>query len=359
LGYSGVTLHVMSGTGNTLRVAGWMARRIESQHTPVEIRRVEEGPPEARPERGEGLLVGLLLPTHAFTAAWPMIRLAFRLPRGAGTHAFVAITRAGTKFGPFRFPGLEGTGGYLLWLILTLKGYRVRGVMGIDMPSNWTAFHSGFKPDSVADIIAHAKPKAEQYVDRILAGKAWFAGWIFLLLGFVLLPVSVAYLVAGRFFLAKAFFANNRCTGCGRCAENCPFGAVRLLGRKRRRPYWTFNCESCMRCMAYCPERAVEAGHSWAVLLYFVVTVPVAMWLFNWLSPMAPWIGLLDHLAVRLLIQYVYFLLALVVAYWVFWLLVRIPLVNTLFTYTTLTRLYRRYHEPDTEVDHLTGKLVQ
>jgi hypothetical protein len=106
LAYTSATLCVMSGTGNTLRVARWMAESIEAQGTLVEIRRIEEGDARELPGRGDDHLVGLLSPTHAFTAAWPMIWLACRLPRGKGTHAFVTLTRAGTKFGPFRFPGL-------------------------------------------------------------------------------------------------------------------------------------------------------------------------------------------------------------------------------------------------------------
>ena len=35
-------------------------------------------------------------------------------------------------------------------------------------------------------------------------------------------------------------------------------------------------------------------------------------------------------------------------AYALFWLVTRIPAVNAVFAYTTLTRAYRRYHEPDT-----------
>ena len=52
--------------------------------------------------------------------------------------------------------------------------------------------------------------------------------------------------------------------GCGLCVENCPNGALRLWGSDPARPYWTYSCESCMRCMGYCPEQAVEAGHSLA-----------------------------------------------------------------------------------------------
>ena len=38
---------------------------------------------------------------------------------------------------------------------------------------------------------------------------------------------------------------------------------------------------------------------------------------------------------------------------WLFHLLTRISLVNKLFTYTTFTRIFRRYHEPDTRLKHI------
>jgi hypothetical protein len=31
-------------------------------------------------------------------------------------------------------------------------------------------------------------------------------------------------------------------------------------------------------------------------------------------------------------------------------------MVNTVFTYTTLTRYYRRYHQPETKLKHLAPK---
>jgi HD-GYP domain-containing protein (c-di-GMP phosphodiesterase class II) len=43
-------------------------------------------------------------------------------------------------------------------------------------------------------------------------------------------------------------------------------------------------------------------------------------------------------------------------AYAIFWLTTRIPAVNAVFAYTTLTRPYRRYHEPDTAREEMRGK---
>ncbi len=54
--------------------------------------------------------------------------------------------------------------------------------------------------------------------------------------GTLMPPLTLAYLLVGRLVLAKAFFADERCTSCGACQAACPHGAIRLLGRGRR-PY--------------------------------------------------------------------------------------------------------------------------
>lgn len=73
--------------------------------------------------------------------------------------------------------------------------------------------------------------------------------------------------VSGRFFLARRFFANRNCDGCGICAENGPVGAIEMKGQDPKWPFWRCNCESCMKCAAFCPHNAIEAGQSWALTL--------------------------------------------------------------------------------------------
>jgi len=293
------------------------------------------------------------MPTHGFTAPWHMIRFALRLPRRRGTHAAVVVTRAGSKIGKARLPGLEGTAGYLVAGILAAKGYRLRGVLPVDMPSNWISFHGGFKSASVADIIAHAEPKARTFAGDLLAGRKRWGGCIGLLLGLLLLPVSAGYLLAGRFLLAKFFFANRRCNGCRQCAEHCPTGSLHMVGRRTPRPYWGITCEGCMRCMAFCPTRAIEAGWSWAVLLCYATHVPVAMYLLNHLPLPAAWATTLSSPWIVRPLQYVYLLVSMVVFYFFFHLLLRVPVINWLFTHTTPTHIYRRYHEPATNLADL------
>lgn len=317
MGYKQAAIYYLTGTGNSYRVASWLGAAAEGEGAAAKVLPIHSGTPVFNVKDGAGCLIGLVLPTHGFTAPWAMLRFALGLPRASGVHAVVVPTRGGSKIGPFFLPGMEGTAGYILALILALKGYIVRGVLGIDMPSNWMALHWGLSPGNVAAIMARGEARTRRFMARVLAGRSCFGGLICLMLGLLLLPVSFGYSLLGRFYLAKLFYASYRCTGCGLCARSCSNGAVRMQGGKHRYPYWTFKCESCMRCMGFCPVEAVEASQPLGVLLYFVTTVPVSYFLVNrgggWLSGMAGinnWVGVL--------LQYAYALIAIYLVYLLF-----------------------------------------
>jgi len=342
-GYRGLAAYFFSGTGNSYRVAVWMARfaaarGMESRVAPVrnyaDLKSAPSGP--------DRLLV-LATPTHGFTAPWPAIRFALVAPFGRGTHAVVVACRAGLKWGRLFIPGLDGTAAYLPALILALKGYRVRGAIGIDMPSNWMAVHSGLKPANAAAIIDRAREKTDRFIGRILEGRAFFGSWASFPAGLLLAPVSLAYLLYGRFGLAKLFFASNRCNGCGLCAKRCSEGAIRMY---LKMPYWTWRCESCMRCMAFCPKEAVEVSHSLSVLMGILTMVCPPLLVVLLLGDRMP-------VVVVGVASYAAYLAVTFALYAVFAAAIRIPAVNALFRWTTFTPLFRRYHEPDTNVDEM------
>ncbi len=98
--------------------------------------------------------------------------------------------------------------------------------------------------------------------------------------------------------------------------------------------------------MGYCPEKSVEAGHSLGIILYFIATLPVPYYLLSALGD-----GIASGISFPLVLfalKYVYILVSLFLSYLLLSWLIRIPLINRLFTFTTFTHFYRRYHEPDT-----------
>lgn len=222
---------------------------------------MESARPEEELERSRGHLLGLLLPAHGFTAPWSMVRFAARMPRGRGMHAFVVSTRGGSQIGPCRFPGMEGT-----------------------------ALHSGMGQAAYDSIMSHSRPLAARFIDRILSGGRFYGSLICLAQGIALAPVSAGYLAVGRFGLAKLFFSNLRCDGCGVCATNCPrqtveasqgFGAVLF-----KRPGFVMA--------ALIPAVAAFAAQwSWGKyatggLAMQLLSIPVAL-LTMWASPRRAW----------------------------------------------------------------------
>jgi NAD-dependent dihydropyrimidine dehydrogenase PreA subunit len=364
MSYPALRLHVMSGTGNTLRVARWLEAAAQERGATTEVRQVRRKA-DPGPAGDPAGLTGLLFPTHGFTAPWAVIPYLIRFPRGQGRHAFVLATAAGTRIRGCNLPGLEGTATLIAALLLRLRGYRIRGLWAVDMPSNWTFFHWGLRPENSAAIIEAARSRALDFFARLDQGGTRYGRYWAWALGLLLVQVSLAYLLVGRFLLAKAFFAGAGCDDCGLCVSRCPHGGVVWAGRsglrlkaeattaRRVKPYWTYACESCMRCMAYCPRKAVEPSWSWFVLLVIPVALPLG---YQALAALFPgWSGLtrLTEGWGAFLVNYPYKLAAGLAAYWVFWQVIRWRPLRRLFTAATPTHYWRRYHEPETRISDL------
>ncbi len=54
----------------------------------------------------------------------------------------------------------------------------------------------------------------------------------------------------------RAFYADDKCTGCGICEKICSLGNITVKGR----PKWGSNCTQCLACLHYCHEKAIQYG---------------------------------------------------------------------------------------------------
>ena len=351
-GYRDATIYFYTGTGNSRRVATWVAETMAEAGSTVTLSPIGSARPAGEVGSGEGALLGLVMPTHAFTAPWVVLHFALRLPRRRKTHATIIAARGGLRIGRLYVPGFEGSATLLVALILAAKGYAIRGTAGIDMPANWTALHPGLPPQAVDEIIERARAKTHRFSDKVLSGQQ-VSSWLTWLIGLILLPISLGYLLIGRFFLAKLFFASHRCTECGLCAASCPNQAIEMRGEGSMiRPYWTSRCESCMRCMAYCPVEAVEASQGLAIGVYLLTRVVPTTAALGWLAARMPLIAFLRRVPPGIVL-WATALATLALLYPPLHCLLRFKPFNWLFTHATLTHLYRRYHEPATPVEDL------
>jgi ferredoxin len=350
--YKTVVNYIMSGTGNSYRAAVWATEEAGRNGIVAKNISIDRANPKSEIGNGPENLIGIFCPTHGFTAPWGMIVFALRMPRVKGAHAFISASRAGWLIGPWYLPGLEGTTGLLLALILLFKGYDVRGVTGLDMPSNWLVVHWGLNKEHVDGFVNKSEQKIKSIFGDVLNGKRKYVGWVFVLLGILLIPVSLGYLLAGRLMLSKVMFADNRCNSCGLCADNCPFKAILMKGGKNPRPYWTFRCESCERCIAYCPQKAIQGAYLYLTVLFWIMFSLKPQLITAVSADFLVHLGAAKGLAV-FLVAIAYNIVFVWVAYPVLFAMSRIPVLNKIFYYTTLTAIFRRYHEPRTKLKDL------
>ncbi|HRU40293.1 MAG TPA: 4Fe-4S binding protein, partial [Candidatus Goldiibacteriota bacterium] len=170
------------------------------------------------------------------------------------------------------------------------------------------------------------------------------------IMGILLMQVSFMYIIFARLMLAKIKFADENCNNCGICARFCPFDAIRMLGPKAaEKPYWTFSCESCERCMAYCPKKAIQAGHSYLVLLYWVMYGVLGFIPAFFLAKF----GILKTGIPAMAFSIAYTLLFYFTGQWLLHFISRTAWGARLFSHTTLTKIFRRYNQHDTTLKDL------
>lgn len=265
-GYKKIELFYFSGTGNSRNVVRWMsevARDFNIETKATDISNCERLTPN-KPE--DDSLVVFCSPIHGFNYPPIMLNYIRRFPRGRN-EVVLMNTRGGMKIGKWVTPGLTGVAFYLSALVLGIKGYKIRGMLPVDLPSNWQSLHPALNESTVNYLFEKNKERVRTFARKLYSGEKYFKSLRSLPIDLLVTPISLAYYFIGRFFLAKTFYASGDCDNCGVCIKNCP---VKAIIRVREKPFWTFNCESCMRCMGNCPKRAIETGHGYTALVLFL-----------------------------------------------------------------------------------------
>jgi len=298
-------------------------------------------------------LIGFFSATHGFNMPHSMLRFIFSFQLLKGSDVFIGNTRAGCKLWKLFLPWLSGIARYFPAVILFLKGYKVKAMYPVDLPSNWISLHPGVRMKVVDSMVMHYEKLCRQFASKILCGNRVFVkSFVLLPLDILVAPIAFGYYFVGRYLLAKTFIANYNCNNCGLCIDQCPTKSIILEGN---RPYWKFTCESCMKCMNYCPERAIETAHLLVFVLVFLVTAFVNPWLSDKVTDMVnAWFGnsWMANEFLKFIVRWSVWLASFYIGYKVLHYLMRYPKINKIITYTSLTtwKFWRRYKIPKLRV---------
>jgi len=340
--YSYLRLYYLSGTGNALSTVRWMAETAAQQGMQTELLPIDRQKTAGKPESPVKILIGFCYPTHGFGTPWLMLKFFLRFPKIKNADVFLSSTRAGSKLSKIFLPGINGMAMWLPFLLLLLKGYRIKGLLPVDLPSNWILLHPGYRKKVIASMFRRCEGIVKRFAGKLISGERYYHYWVFILLPLdvALIPITLMYQVFGRFFLSKLFIATDKCNGCGLCYEKCPAHAIRMYGKK---PYWTLHCESCMRCINLCPEKAIQVSHLLlGIIIIITMSLPIYEIIFRLFGAMsAP-----ANEFAETIVKWGLTLIIFAALYGLVFLLLKFRIFSLLFEYTSLTRYWRKYTAP-------------
>ena len=100
-----------------------------------------------------------------------------------------------------------------------------------------------------------------------------------------------------------------------------------------------------MRCYAYCPAKAIKAGYSWIMIMMLVSSTAVGGFLLAKTAQVIPFLNNIENKALLLVAYLIYYYTFIILAHKVFQMALKVPFINTIFKFTTITPLFKRYNE--------------
>jgi Pyruvate/2-oxoacid:ferredoxin oxidoreductase delta subunit/flavodoxin len=329
--YPKLVVYYFSGTGNSENVSNWLAETALEKGMDVSVvsigktDRLNIAPPDS------DALIAFVSPIHGFNYPPVMVNFLLRFPKGKNG-VLLLDTRAGMLIGKWITPGLTGVAFYFAALILKLKGYSIKSMFPVDLPSNWISVHPGLNDRTIEYLHERIKERVTRFANKVLDGGSNFRGVREIIQDTLIAPVSLGYYFIGRFFFSKTYYASSACDNCGLCVKSCPVKAIKMVDN---RPFWTFKCESCMHCMSYCPKKAIETAHGSIVIISLLSSLVFSGLFYQYFGQ---FLFDIENTFLGFIAESALFLGILAVWYRILHFAMRFKFIERLVVYTSLTK---------------------
>lgn len=238
-------IYYYSGTGNSLQVARELQRLLPGSRLVPIASLLDQDRVVATASA-----LGFVFPVYVFGLPEPLRSFLGRVELGAAGYLFALATRGGS---PCRvFEEIDS--------ILKKKGRALDARAFVNMPTNAVGIHPLDSPEEIESKEAEMRTNVEAFARTVLEKRSFrpsdpHGSFV---KERVLLPPLRAIARSTRYGGAeRRFFADERCTGCGICAEVCLTGRIVLSGGH---PVWLRKerCHFCLACLNWCPTKAIQ-----------------------------------------------------------------------------------------------------
>jgi len=237
-------IYYLSGTGNSLHVARELEKRLP-ETTLAPIISALKGDHIATTAE----TVGLVFPIHNLTAPIPMMRFLQQVDMGSARYIFAVATRfCSDKV----FLNIDK--------VLKKQGKSLDAYFSVEMPCTYIPLFTLPSQDTRAKMEAALQKRLDEIQTTVInkqVDREKDSPLVFVL-GHILYPLITAFMFKVRFpDMARSFYADSRCTGCGLCEKVCLAERIKM---KDGRPEWieSIDCVYCFACLHYCPVEAIQ-----------------------------------------------------------------------------------------------------
>ncbi|MBD3264038.1 MAG: 4Fe-4S ferredoxin [Candidatus Omnitrophica bacterium] len=233
-----ISIYYFSGTGNCLKIAKDLSRRLGGADK-VALNYLTEKASFTENEK-----VIIVYPVYIF--GLPLI--VERFIKNSDFSYSATITGIAT------FGGVSGYAGRQFRKLTAEKKVKCEGLFFIKMPGNYTPLYEALPLPAQKELLRKAEEKTEKIADSISSNRICIEKDVFFISAFIF---SLIYKAAKNKLpsMDRNFWTDQSCDGCSVCALVCPVGNISM---KDRKPFWLHKCEQCFGCFHWCPQEAIQ-----------------------------------------------------------------------------------------------------
>ncbi|QNO15434.1 4Fe-4S ferredoxin [Alkalicella caledoniensis] len=231
-------IYYFTGTGNSLKVAKDIAREIGDCTLTRITSEVSAGELQCQSVR-----IGIIFPVYYYGLPIMVKKFIENFNTNPKNYIFAIATCGGSV----------GASMNQIEMLLSLKGLSLSAGFRIVMPDNFQLMYGPASETKQQKLFkqqeSFTKDMVEIVRDNRLIPFREQGKYFTKVLGGIF---SKTFNPKGK---DQNFWTQQSCNGCGICGKVCPADNIEIIQGK---PVWRNNCELCLGCMQWCPQKALQ-----------------------------------------------------------------------------------------------------